>query len=184
MTTADPAERRRVFIALWPEAKTRQDIAALMKSGVVANAVGKPVPIDNLHITLAFLGDVEMVRIDHLAQAIGRIEQAPYTLVLDRIGCFPRARVVWLGASRRSRSFARTRRGVNRILEELGFKTEKREAAPHVTLLRKARPLRAVQFDPVEWPVKEICLVESKLSPNSAIYRVIARSGVDSKASH
>jgi 2'-5' RNA ligase len=178
VTTADRAARKRIFIALWPEGQTRRNIATLMKSGALGMVTGKPVPIDNLHITLAFLGDVGLDQVDRLAHMLGRIEQAPYSLTLDRIGCFPRARVVWLGASRRSRSFAKTRRRVNQVLDQTGFRTEKREAVPHVTLFRKARPLRDVPFDPIDWPVSEVCLVESNLSPEGAIYRVIARSGM------
>lgn len=88
------------------------------------------------------------------------IRAAPFTLTLDRIGCFPRARVLWCGASRHPRALAELPQALNRGLIGCGFRPERRRFAPHVTLARKARPLPArVLADPIDWPVSEFALV-------------------------
>lgn len=51
----------------------------------------------NLHLTLAFLGDVSNDKQRALAQLAGRIRQPGFTLHLDDAGQWLRSRVVWLG---------------------------------------------------------------------------------------
>jgi hypothetical protein len=51
----------------------------------------------NLHLTLAFLGDVSAEKQQALSQLAGRIRQPGFTLKLDDAGQWLRSRVVWLG---------------------------------------------------------------------------------------
>ncbi|EHD06653.1 2'-5' RNA ligase, partial [Salmonella enterica subsp. enterica serovar Wandsworth str. A4-580] len=75
-----------------------------------ASEDGRPVAAANLHLTLAFLGDVSsdkqraLARLRNwpdeqraLAQLAGRIRQPGFTLHLDDAGQWLRSRVVWLG---------------------------------------------------------------------------------------
>jgi 2'-5' RNA ligase len=57
----------------------------------------RPVAADNLHLTLAFLGEVSADKQRALAALAGRIRQPGFTLTLDDAGQWLRSRVVWLG---------------------------------------------------------------------------------------
>jgi 2'-5' RNA ligase len=61
-------------------------------------AGGRPVPAEKLHLTLAFLGEVDESRMALLPDC-ARIGAAHFRLELDRVGSFRRARVAWAGAS-------------------------------------------------------------------------------------
>jgi 2'-5' RNA ligase len=64
---------------------------------------------------------------------------------------------------------------------EVGEPPEDRPFAGHLTLARVARgarvDLRRLAGQPVtgRWPVTEVCLVESRLSPRGARYDVVSR---------
>jgi 2'-5' RNA ligase len=51
----------------------------------------------NLHLTLAFLGEVSADKQRALSAMAGRIRQPGFTLTLDDAGQWLRSRVVWLG---------------------------------------------------------------------------------------
>jgi hypothetical protein len=65
------------------------------------------VAADNLHLTLAFLGEVSADKQRALAALAGRIRQPGFTLTLDDAGQWLRSRVVWLGTvSRRAACYS------------------------------------------------------------------------------
>jgi 2'-5' RNA ligase len=67
-----------------------------LASGAVPRS-RRPVAAENLHLTLAFLGDVSAEKQQALSQLAGRIRQPGFTLKLDDAGQWLRSRVVWLG---------------------------------------------------------------------------------------
>lgn len=73
------------------------------------------------------------------------------------LGGFPRARILWCGASERSRSLLDLVQTLNNGLAGCGFRPEQRTFRPHVT---KARPLPTQGVEPpVVWLVSGFALV-------------------------
>ena len=62
----------RVFFALWPDADARVALAALARE-IAARTKGRAPPAANLHMTLAFIGEVPPERIGALSDE--RVEQ-------------------------------------------------------------------------------------------------------------
>jgi 2'-5' RNA ligase len=86
----------RLFFAIWPDQAVREQIIAATKSAVDA-ASGRPIPPENYHITLAFLGSVSAPYLAAVRRA-GRVLGFPtFTLTLARTGYWPRSRIAWLG---------------------------------------------------------------------------------------
>lgn len=167
--TPRPA-RRRVFFALWPDENTRQALARATRAAV-RQCGGKPTPIENLHVTLAFLGPVTP---DDLAnvEALRPPAAAPFDLVLDRLELWARAHVLWVGPSETPDALLALERELWNRLVDLGFKRERKPYVPHVTLARKAQAARGT-VSPVTWRIDGFALVESKTGPRNSRYSVL-----------
>ncbi len=95
---------------------------------------------ERYHLTVAFLGMVDEVRLDEIAARVRSAVAAatPFDLPLDAVGAFPDAehvRVAWVGARDAQPAFAALCTGVREALHPLGFTFED-DAVPHVTLAR------------------------------------------------
>ena len=150
---------RRLFFALWPDDVTRAGIVARReKLGRVSR---RQVPDHNLHLTLLFLGDQPADRLADIEAAVGTVSLAPCTLVLDRFGWFPGARVAWLGGEAPAALDALAT-ALKSAMTPLGLTFDARPFRPHLTLFRQVR--RCPHFPeivPLEWPMSEFALVES-----------------------
>jgi 2'-5' RNA ligase len=131
----------RSFIAIHVSEKARRKMAAFA-NGLFAGVRGvKAVEEQNIHLTLKFLGDIKMEKTgavcDCLEEAAEGIE--PFTMEIRGVGAFPRpARpgVVWAGAHEPSGNLLNLHRNIENALAKLGFKKEKKEFTPHLTIGR------------------------------------------------
>ena len=97
--------------------------------------------VENLHITVKFLGPVGETQLtvlgNELAQALASLPR--FRLDLRRMGAFPSARkasVVWAGVEDASRGLAAVAEVVEGVGEKLGFAREQRAFTGHVTVGR------------------------------------------------
>ena len=162
--------RRRVFFALWPDDDTRNAVLRATRSAV-GQCGGKPAPAANLHVTLAFLGPITPADLAKV-EALTPPSSAPFELVLDRLGLWERAHVLWAGPSAVPDALLTLERELWDRLVNLGFERERRPYVPHVTLARKAQAARGA-LSPVPWRIDGIALVESKTGPRNSRYTVL-----------
>jgi 2'-5' RNA ligase len=140
------------------------------------------VPVQNLHLTMAFLGRVEEERIGTLSSAIAQAVQdhVDFTVRLGALGAFPsvrRARVIWAGLDDATGGLAGLAESIGEALEPLGFPRETRAFQPHVTLarLRAPKPVELnVTPSPLSFPVERISLFESHLRRPAPLYEELA----------
>ena len=139
------------------------------------------VPQENFHITLNFLGEVEVEKIDVLKRMLDEVSHhhAFFHLKLHGLGVFPSVkvgRVVWMGVQNSLPLRALQEDCESRLLD-LGFRFEMRPFVPHLTLarLRSPRHLSDVisplvnhQFGELE--IKGLTLFESKLRGPFPVY--------------
>jgi 2'-5' RNA ligase len=98
---------------------------------------GKLVPAANLHLTLAFLGEVGDGRAARLPGIAERVEARAFDMTLDRVGSFAKARVAWAGCERPPAELITLQARLAGELAAAGFTLEERPFAPHLTLARK-----------------------------------------------
>jgi len=182
MNSEAEKSRQRLFFALWPSEEVRSGLAEVIASLDVRRA--KPVPAQNLHSTLLFLGSVTaQTRI--CAEKVGEgIAGQPFELRLDQIGFWPKSGILWLGAREMPESLTALVRDLHLGIAGCGIDLDARPFKPHVTLMRKALGVRRERrLDPITWRVDDFALVESKTTPDGAHYRVLTRwrLGVDSR---
>ncbi|XPE40798.1 RNA 2',3'-cyclic phosphodiesterase [Shigella flexneri] len=85
------SEPKRLFFAIELPGAIREPIVHWRAEQFPPEA-GRPVAAENLHLTLAFLGDVSAEKQQALSQLAGRIRQPGFTLKLDDAGQWLRSR--------------------------------------------------------------------------------------------
>ncbi|MEB2399795.1 MAG: RNA 2',3'-cyclic phosphodiesterase [Alcaligenaceae bacterium] len=168
----------RIFFALWPSAA---DAARLEGWARAAHAVcgGRMSPLENLHMTLAFLGVTEHERVRALCAAAARWRIDAGAMLLDRYGHFPKPRVVWAGPAEEGGGPAwlhALHGDLWRRLEPLGWPRPDRPFHPHITLLRKVAsfdPCFLPPPEPIAWTPRRCVLVASRSSDRGVWYEAL-----------
>ena len=167
----------RVFFALWPDAAMRAALAELARD-VSEQTLGRATPAENLHVTVAFVGDVARERIADLCAigaAVAGVE-SPFTLTLDRTGTFRTTAIAWAGVTSMQPPLAQLAGNLNDALAAAGFAVERRPFTPHVTLARRCRnPVGAALAASIAWTVRCVALNASESRPGGQRYRELAR---------
>jgi 2'-5' RNA ligase len=169
------AGTERLFFALWPGPIERERL------GRWANHLrkafgGRRIRDEQLHLTLAFLGNVPRERLPSLNDIAQSLIVPAFTLQFTEAGCWPRNRVAWAAPAEIPDGLGALAAGLASALDAVGLRTDDRRYFPHVTLLRDARcrPLPQA-LEGFEWCVREFVLVASRLQPTGLVYEVIGR---------
>lgn len=163
-------ELRRVFFALWPAPELAQRLSSLG-----AGQRGRATHGEDLHLTLAFLGEQDEASMATLLAIASRLALPRCEIVLDRLGYWRHNRILWAGPSELPPALRNFVASLHAGLRKTGFKLDEREFAAHVTLLRNATRLPAEQvFEPLVWPIEAWCLAESRSDETGRRYRELA----------
>lgn len=105
----------------------------------------RPVPVNNLHVTLKFLGDTDERQVNEIAAVMQQVasEHPAEVVRLIGLGAFPHERrpsVIWVGMQN-AVSVTAIAAALDERLAQLGFARERGPIQPHLTMLRvKTRP--------------------------------------------
>jgi 2'-5' RNA ligase len=129
--------RARLFVALDLPEEVRAGIDAWGKEALADPGL-RPVPAENLHVTLAFLGSRPEEEVERIAEAVREsVGPAPWVELLDPVQRPPRGRARLFALPVLSPGTEALQAGVEQRLVEGGFyEPEKRPFWPHVTLAR------------------------------------------------
>lgn len=167
-------QSQRLFLALWPDAKVRAQLAELAEQ-----VTEHPVSTANLHLTLVFLGASSQQQSACIADAAAKISADPLKLQLDYLGGFPKPRIQWLGCRHIPPALLDLAENLRAQLPACGYPPETRRYVPHVTLARKVKqPRYQVIEAPIYWQVKDFVLAESCSEKAGVRYRVIEKWGL------
>jgi 2'-5' RNA ligase len=179
----------RLFAAVVPPLELREEIAALV-SRAGSGVATRWTPAENLHLTLAFLGEVPPDRLPPVQRAAASAAESAtrFDLELQGLGAFDslaRARVLFLRTvGGESQLAALAARLVAELPAELRPQDRRRFSA-HLTLARPRTPPRPDELAPLLEALKDrtfrfsadaIAVVESRLSPQGATYHELART--------
>lgn len=163
----------RLFFALWPSDEVRQAIKHNCKS-LLRHTGGRPVAVENWHITLAFLGSVDAAQRQCVEQVAEAIHLPGFELALDHDGYFPRPRVLWLGARETPEVLKELANTLVKGCGDCGLSLDKRPFKAHLTLKRKVNQAPpSNEIKPIAWPVESFALVRSKTLPEGVQYEVV-----------
>ncbi|MCW5603551.1 MAG: RNA 2',3'-cyclic phosphodiesterase [Burkholderiales bacterium] len=169
------AATHRLFFALWPDAAVRAAFYGVA-GAIRKECGGRATAVRNLHLTLAFLGDVPVVRLPEL-HVLGASIRAPrFDLHVDALGYWRHNRIVWAGVSVFPPALSVLVEQLTAGLKSAGFRCEDRSYVPHVTLVRDARTgPRTVRAPDAEWAVSDFALVRSARGKGAMRYEVLRR---------
>ena len=183
------SETVRAFIAVDIEEPTVVSrLVKIRDSFVATGAPMKPVEDQNMHITLRFLGNIPLSLADEIERIIRDARPRRVVIRLRGVGAFPsiaRPRVIWVGVEdgEGARELKRLYEEIERGLRRLGFKPEREEFVPHVTLarLKGSRNIDRVvklltelaDVEVGEVVLESVRLKQSILTPRGPIYRTL-----------
>jgi 2'-5' RNA ligase len=163
----------RLFFALWPDLQIRALLDRVARE-VALETGGRAVATENLHLTLAFLGERPAKLVARLSQSAAGIECAAFTLHLDDVGYWRKTGLAWLGTDAPSTELTGLQRQLVRALAGAGVEQEARPVAPHITLARRIGTIvRRRLASPIAWNVDSFSLVQSELGREGASYHVL-----------
>lgn len=143
----------RLFIAINFDEQTKQNIVSVQQQ-LKKLAKGNFAHAENLHLTLAFLGEVHPNRVDDIKQAMNITEVSPLTLTFDHVNYFKRdgGDLWWIGLAE-NKVLLEMQRKLCSHLSDAGFILEDRRFSPHITLARKVH----LHQNPNHRPLLDAC---------------------------
>lgn len=171
----------RAFISIPVAPHVTQAIAACQRELVAA--AGEAVrwtPVDQIHLTLQFLGNVSPTELAQIQKRLRGIMKS-LQLLAQGLGAFPslrNPRVIWVGLGGDIDEL----KAVQSAVENATGRREDRPFHPHLTIgrVREGKRVRLNlnqwKSQPFgEWTAGELLLMQSKLSPKGATHSVVPR---------
>lgn len=136
---------------------------------------------EQLHLTLAFAGNIDRPRADNLAEALIEVESGVFAAEVSGVGHFERKSqptALWAHVPLTD-SLAQLQRRVERACRHAGLDLEKRGYRPHITLARLPRGAGSIEgwlaqhgtLRAGPWDVAGFTLFESYLQAGGSLYR-------------
>ena len=142
-----------------------------------------------LHLTLKFLGEVDMLDVPRICRAVSQAVsgQRPFEIQLHGAGAFPnvqRPRTLWMGVAEGIDQLRELQKRVETALSVEGYRPEGRQFNPHLTLGRvRGGPLDGLSdllqqeagFAGVRAAVDQVTVYQSELLPDGPHYTALSR---------
>ncbi len=160
----------RLFIAIRPDPDMRSALVSVQQEMRRRGVRGNFTRAENLHLTLAFLGEYNDP--EKVMEAMAAVTFDPIALHLEGIGSFGD---LWWAGLREDGSLSALARRLRRSLAENGIPYDRKRFTPHVTLVR--RPvyerdprLGTISIPSVDMEADRFCLMQSTRGKSGMIY--------------
>lgn len=169
-------EPKRVFFALELPDDVQQQIIHWRAANFPPDC-GRPIAAANLHLTLAFLGEISAEKQRALSALAGRIRQTGFTLNLNDAGQWLRSQVVWLGTRQPPRGLLQLASMLRSQAARSGCYQSPQPFHPHITLLRNTAHAVPIPAPGFSWqvPVNHFALYSSEYTRGRTRYTRLER---------
>jgi len=114
-------------------------VASIISSLQALGGDFKPVEVENIHLTLKFLGNVPAPRLGEVKSSLQQVIFSAFTAEVKGAGAFPNLNhmnVIWVGVNEGWSQVEEIYEQVEKLLSGLGFRRENRPFSPHITVAR------------------------------------------------
>jgi len=180
----------RSFLAFELPVEIREQIRVISKELKKMALPVRWVTVDNIHLTILFLGSVDEDKISDIEEKVNEVVKgfSAFKTKLNAVGAFPhwkKPRVIWIGLSGDIGRLSNLRNELQEELKVLGFIPEKRPFRPHLTLGRFKGPIdrdedmkwildRYRDINSDLYQLNELILYKSDLKPDGPVYTKMA----------
>jgi len=189
--TKEPEGMTRTFIAVEISEAVKSELSSLISSLKDVRADVKWVKLENLHLTLKFLGQTTGDQVALVKESLQEIvsKERPFLIHFSGLGGFPslkRPRVLWVGIDEGAEFLKELSERVESTVAAIGFLRENRPFSAHLTLGRvrptknlqglisKVKETRFCSAEKIE--VNSLSFYKSVLTPAGSIYELIQKS--------
>lgn len=127
---------------------------------------------ENLHLTLAFIGETE--RVEEIKAAVDAVKFEPFVIRTGKMGCFNgRSRVIWLGIEGEDKVKAIAQQ-LRRNLDQRGIEYAKGKFSPHITLVRQPSEMSFdIDVESESMTVSKIYVMKSERINGRLVYTAL-----------
>ena len=162
----------RLFVAIQLSDDMRKAIHRVQEMLLRQGVRGNYTPEENLHLTLAFIGEYNDPEV--VLDAIESVSFVPFELSLNGLGAF--GDLWWIGLER-SQALQDYVRRLRRALAEAEIPFDKKRFSPHITVLRRAdndlAKLREISVERAGMMADHASLMRSDRGKRGMIYTEI-----------
>ena len=158
----------RLFIAIQLSEEMKKALVDCMHDLKKQGVTGNYVPAQNLHLTLAFIGEYDNPR--KVKEVIDRIPLPEFRLSLSESGRF--GSILWAGVKGNQKLSAYVRQ-LRTALAAEGIPCDQDKFVPHITLIRKTASQKPyeVHLRKADMMVKKASLMRSEQRDGRVAYR-------------
>ncbi len=173
----------RTFICIDFPDEVIKEVARVQSLIKNAKFTGKLTELENLHLTLKFLGETEQENLENVDNILSSISFPKFEAKLENIGTFSyknNPKIVWIKIG--SKEIFELQKQIDISLTNL-FKQEERFMS-HLTIARIKNVkdkkgfedhIKKISIKPISFEVKSFKLKSSELKPMGPVYRTLAK---------
>jgi 2'-5' RNA ligase len=169
----------RLFFALQPSLEQNAALAAHV-APLIAQLQAQPVPAQNLHATLCFIGAIEPERLDALRAAAAGLRGRPARLSFDALEYWEAPKILCATASRDLSAASELAIALGEAAVAAGFAPDIKPFRAHLTLARKVAaaqaatvPLPLPLVPPTTLRAEKFSLMSSRREGTVSIYSAV-----------
>ena len=160
----------RLFIAINLSEEMKKLITGMMHELKQKGVKGNYVPAQNLHLTLAFIGETDNAA--PVKDALKSVKVKPFKLSLSELGSF--GDLLWVGM-KGNQGLSAAAKAVRDALEAAGIPYDKQKFVPHITIIRKASgSWKQVKAPKGDMQVNKISLMKTTFKDGKPVYSEVA----------
>ena len=123
----------RLFIAINLNNEMKEALMDIQDTMRTYGVRGRETPEENMHLTLAFIGDYDDP--EYVKNIVDSIEIRPFDITLKGIGAFGD---LWWAGIEESAPLQSVARRLRRALSEADIPFDRKKFSPHITIMRRA----------------------------------------------
>lgn len=164
----------RLFIAIQLHKNIKNALIAAQNELLQRNFKGRYTDINNMHLTLAFIGEYNDS--DKILNAMEQVQFTPFALTLGGyIGNF--GELLWAGVEKNPQ-LEKISKQLRHALTEQQIPFDRKSFNPHITLLRNVKSDRGfadIEVSKMSMTVRSISLMRSNFGKNGVIHTEVGR---------